>query len=73
MSKEINLEDIILKETEFVSKTNEYVYNIDDLKRCMKEACKQALELAVENSDVKYDYGYTVAKQSILETINQIK
>ncbi len=42
-----------------------------------KEACKQVLELAAENAEVKpfyYDNNITVVnKQSILNTINQVE
>lgn len=56
MSKEIILNEIILAETGFISTDNRYLYNIDDLKRCLKEACKQTLELAARNAEwIYYD------------------
>ena len=50
MSREINFDEIILKETDFITKRNESVYNVNDLKRCMKEACRQTLKLAASNA-----------------------
>ena len=80
MSKEINLDEIILRETDFITKRNEFVYNVNDLRRCMKEACRQTLELAAENAegDIFEDSDYSngkvvIDRQSILDTINKIK
>lgn len=54
--------------------------NVGNHVKAMKEACKQTLELAAENAkilhwdthDTDLDE-YEINKQSILETINQIK
>lgn len=49
------------------------------VKEAMKEACKQSLELAAENAWCNHDFDgahgceYSVDKQSILNTINQIE
>ena len=78
--KEINLEEIFFNEFE-KSKCN--VFTLPLIISAMREACKQTLELAAKNaktklrevnpnSDILY-YGYIVDKQSILDTINQIK
>lgn len=74
--KQIKLEEIIQKETDFVSTNNKYVYNIYDLKGCMLEFGKQLLELAAENATrdlSKHNMSYHFNVESILNTINQIK
>lgn len=75
--RKINLEEIIQKETDFVSKNNGQVYNIQDIKLCMKEFGKQLLELAVKNAEEYYSVSEEKLdeslKQSILYTINQVK
>jgi len=40
--------------------------------KAMKEACKQTLELAAENAKC-LDVNRNINKQSILDTINQVK
>jgi len=73
MSKTINLQEILDDTCTFKNHHGKLILTEEEVLLAMKEACKQTLELAAENSEVKYDYGYTVAEQSILETINQIK
>ena len=79
--KEISLEEILLKHT--------FNSTVDTLKEdslsAMKEACKQVLELAAENAELenvvkvigsqnKYNAVVPIIKkQSILDTINQVK
>lgn len=83
--KEINLEEILNERLE-LSKyglpeldSDQY----DNIVYAMREAVKQALELAAENAEVEYDVEYKetidcekdmyiVNKQSILDTINQV-
>ena len=76
--RKINLEEIIQKETDFVSKNNDQVYNIQDIKLCMKEFGTQLLELAAENANYEIDGQEHIEmvwinKQSILDTIKQIE
>ena len=74
--RKINLEEIIQKETDFVSKNNDQVYNIQDIKLCMKEFGKQLLELAAENAECFGNSDSSrgeINPQSILDTINQVK
>lgn len=78
--KEINLEKILLKYT-----FNSSIGTLkDDTLFAMKEACKQVLYLASENAKIKeiyseakkledYPFDVMVDKQSILNTINQVK
>lgn len=73
--KEINLEEILLKHT--------FNSTVDTLKEdslsAMKEACKQVLELAAENAYCNHEFDgaheceYSVNKESITNTINQVK
>lgn len=72
MEKKINLEEIFSNNTGRNINQEEY--------SAMKEACRQALELASENAVAYCDYDRdmltgdaTIDKQSILNTINQIE
>lgn len=80
MSKEINLEEILSNisiECEEETHPNEIVF------KAMKEAIKQALELAAENATIEdegningqgeYDEYYIIDKESITDTIKQVK
>lgn len=82
MEKEINLEEILLSKI----KPHYYFEEMNNITNCpvelivivMKEAIKQSLELASENAHVsfsesRYKDPWVVNKQSILNTINQIK
>ena len=79
--RKINLEEIILNV--YGCKTMDELRNymgeygsVAMIKDCMKEACRQTLELAVENVVIEYDEGGAtgfVDKESILDTINQIE
>jgi len=83
MSKEINLKSILESELsewipafEFDNPSDSV--SLDRALFAMKEACRQALELAAENACIINTgcgiWGYDeVDKESILETINQIK
>ena len=70
--KEINLEEILINHIGFKIK-NEDVKNLYLL--AMKSACRLALELATENAKTRINEfaSIIVDKQSILDTINQIK
>lgn len=80
--KEINLEEILKKS--MGKNPNKYVFIPGDsasVEKClvaMKEACKQVLELANERvqkrrfKDGNVEY-YIQNKESILNTINQVK
>ena len=72
--KEINLEEILINHIGFKIK-NEDVKNLYLL--AMKSACRLALELAAENVRCDAPYGVDVShminRQSILDTINQVK
>lgn len=80
MSEKINLEKILDKIHDENYRSS---YKTWFSKQCiidaMKEACKQSLELAAENASCNHDFDgahgceYSVDKQSILNTINQIK
>ena len=92
MGKKINLEEILFN-SKFTGLTYfEKVgvrsgiieYTWEDKLKAMKEACRQALELAAENAvknpmiwDHKLskwtDESNEISKQSILDTINQIE
>lgn len=71
--RKINLEEIL----------NNCVHIDDEIKpmvkNAMREACRQVLELAAENAEVKILYihqdcmDYGIDEQSILNTINQIE
>lgn len=61
---------------------DKWQYRLEEVERKVirdiaKEACRQVLELAAENAEVKpfyYDNNITVVnKQSILNTINQVE
>lgn len=83
MEKKINLEEILLS----IVPKNCYWEDMQNLTNCpqeyvlsaMKEACRQVLELAAENAETDFDslpyeeLRYFVDKQSILNTIKQIK
>ena len=90
--RKINLDEILLNELEKSKygfpEMDSDVY--DNIKTAMKEACRQLLELAAENtelycedklSNIKYITNFeinngliiTVNKQSILDTIKQVK
>ena len=71
MSKQINLQEIA---NQTINNTHEGM-----VISCMKEAIKQALELAAENARIKYPQEYfyhqqfmRVDKKSILDIINQV-
>jgi len=74
--RKINLEEILVN----MFKQGEAFYNEKDIKLAMKEACRQTLELAAENTyatvvrdDFDGTYDAIINKQSILDTINQIE
>jgi len=91
--KTVNLEEILFAEIDKLRKdipntnlySNEEVKNSEEYKyliSAMKEACKQTLKLAAENSKVIFDNyddflngkeTYITDKDSILDTINQVK
>ena len=86
--KDIILKEILFKEVDkFREKynpknlyTNQQIEDSDEFEffiSAMREACKQTLELAAENVRCDSHYGvdisHTINKQSILDTINQIK
>lgn len=77
--KTVNLEKILLKYPTF---NNQGGYSKEYVLQAMKEACRQTLELAAENSKVIFDNyddflngneTYITDKDSILNTINQVK
>lgn len=77
MQKEINLEEILNKS---LDDNKWYLNNRDKIivKNTMKEAIKQALELAAENAETSDTltncFGEpTIDKQSITDTIKQVK
>jgi len=78
--KEINLKKIVEEQETF--DPNYSTISINDAITAMREACKQTLELAAENAECVegaiVNMGFeniaaSVNKQSILDTINQIK
>lgn len=86
--KEINLESILFNEIGKlrIAFPEENYYSEDDVKNskeftyfinAMKESCRQTLELAANNARCDATFGVDVShiinKQSILDTINQIK
>lgn len=88
MQKEINLEEILfvskfkdlLESEKQTIKDGIIVYSFDEILSAMREACRQTLELALENvrANVVIDnfdgtYDAIINKQSILDTIGQIK
>jgi hypothetical protein len=44
-----------------------------EILRIMKDTCQQVIQLAAENATIKYEPDIIVDKQSILNTIKQIK
>jgi hypothetical protein len=80
MEKQINLEEILksyLTLEAMKANNSDYTYNM--VLAAMKEACRQTLELAVENA---YGYYYdqdgmeissNIDKESIIDTIKQVK
>lgn len=76
MQNKVNLEQILKQylTLEAVRKNNpDYTFNM--ILSAMKEACRQALELAAENADLDFDPKllHIVDKQSILDTIKQVE
>ncbi len=81
MKQRIDLEEI-LHTTKFVElsdiekdliRCGVIPYNVTEITNAMKEACRQTLELAVENVQHHYVNKDWVGKQSILDTIKQIE
>ena len=80
MEKQINLEEILNNQFEPNYEFKLYYGSTTTINilEAMKEAVKQALELASENARVSvkpvnlYDNSYFVNKKSILDTINQV-
>jgi len=82
--KTIDLEKIF-ERYNYLARVETDSANIDykgNMLKAMKEACKQTLELAAENATTKTetycspfssDWEKVVSKQSILDTLNQIK
>lgn len=80
--KEVNLDDIL---SEYAPITCSILTTgaINSIKAAINEACKQVLELAAENAYCSMEHpdedndleesDYLVDKQSILNTINQVK
>lgn len=66
--KKINLEEIAKRHIE------DYNLLVDkqEIVNAMKEACKQALELAAENAEIVHRTDY-IDNDSIINTINQIE
>ena len=84
MSEQINLEEILKSRLPSTSIESDNWLNLLEnpvvknwVIRAMKEACKQTLELAAENAEAhgsSCGFGsYWVDKQSILDTIKQVK
>lgn len=82
MSKEINLTEILKKSIDNPNNRDlqtliERYASPHDILDAMKEACKQTLELAAKNVRCDSHYGvdisHTINRQSILDTMNQIK
>ena len=81
--KEINLEELIKQYCYVTQDGQENVHSsIISVKEAMKEACRQTLELAAKNAECEdgaiIDLGFeiiaaSVNKQSILDTIKQVK
>ena len=77
MLKKINLEEIF--DANF-QKSKSNAFTLDLIKKSMKDACQQVLELAAESAfaspvydrDILTD-SCVVDKQSILDVINQVK
>jgi hypothetical protein len=84
--RKINLEEIYNR-YEYLARVETDSTRIDykgNMLKAMKEACERILELAAENADMDlqkvkhprgdgYHYHHVIDKQSILDTINQIK
>ena len=82
MLKEINLTEILKKSIDNPNNRDlqtliERYVSPHDILEAMKEACRQTLELASKNARCDSNYGvdisHTINRQSILNTINQIK
>ena len=85
MGKQINLEEILNNqfEPDYDFKLHYGNTTTINILEAMKEAIKQALELAAENAKVKENFTvddkafvlneYVINKQSILNTINEIE
>jgi len=75
--KKINLENILKSHlTVETMLANNPDYTFNKVLSAMKDACNQALELAVENAEctsADTQGFYTVDKQSILDVINLIE
>jgi hypothetical protein len=79
--KEIDLEKILKSYvTPEVLRVNKPDYTFNMILCAMKEACKQTLELAAENAEIAQNINgcrecgaWGVSKQSILDTIKQVK
>ena len=85
--KEINLEEILsnatrctIEEDVDLDNIENFYFKYEDVISIIKEVCSQTLELAAENAKVMEvcaehdDYLiHNIRKQSILDTINQIK
>ena len=78
MSKEINLQNILdeIHDSKYRASYKTW-YSQQCILEAMKEACRQTLELASKNARCDSSYGvdisHTINRQSILNTINQIK
>lgn len=64
--RKINLEEILKEHS------NICFDDYEDVISAMKDACRQALELAAENIEILGEYEMEL-QQSILNTINQIE
>lgn len=78
--KTINLEEIFDSYSEEVDcDYSHYSYTRESILMAMKKACEQVLELASENASYIHEFDGAhgceceVDKQSILDTINQIR
>jgi len=79
MEKQINLEEILksyLTLEAMRANNSNYTYNM--VLAAMKEACRQTLELAVENVEAYYyydmeQYEANINEESILNTIKQVE
>ena len=77
--RKVNLEEILNNTIDLSSYTLQFRNSI---KKAMKEACRQTLELAAENAKIctdtmcspyREDWVKYVDKQSILDTIKQVE
>lgn len=86
MEKTINLEKLLGNPVVFDNQMRRDAWTKDQVLRSMKEAIRQALELAAENAKThsteeyvsaigggEWEWFTSIDKQSILNTINQIK